>query len=90
MLTPTQDYRRTWHQPPAKLHKGIDAKVNNWIGYYKRRTKIIHDLEREVQKIEDQAATLSNMSDHLLRNKLLEYRVQFRRGGRDIAPLVTD
>jgi preprotein translocase subunit SecA len=90
MITPTQDYRRAWHQPPSKLHKGLDAQVNSWIGCYKRRKKLLEDLEREAQKIEDQAAALSSLSDHLIRNKLMDFRIQFRRGGRDIEPLVTD
>lgn len=90
MITPTQEYRRTGHQPPSKLHKGLDAKVNSWIGKYQRRGGILGELNREAEKIDAQAKIWHEMSDHLLRNKLQEFRIQFRRGARDSKELVTE
>ena len=37
LITPTQDYRRTGFQVPAKPFKGIDAVVNTLFGLYRRR-----------------------------------------------------
>jgi len=90
MLTPTQDYRRISHQPPAKLHKGLDAQVNSWIGLYQRRKKVLHDLEQQALKIEAQAQLWRDMSDHLLRKRLLEFRLAFHRSGHDQDDLLID
>jgi preprotein translocase subunit SecA len=89
-LTPTQEYRRITHQPASKLHKGLDAQVNSWIGFYQRRKKILADLEQSALKIEAQAQTWREMSDHLLRKRLLDFRLAFHRGGKNLDELVID
>ena len=88
--TPTQEYRRIGHEKPAKLHKGLDAKVNSFIGLYRRRGEVLNELLREAEKIDAQAAVWSEMSDHLLRQRLAEFRLRFHRGGRESKNLVTD
>jgi preprotein translocase subunit SecA len=90
MLTPTQDYRRISHHPPAKLHKGLDAQVNSWIGLYQRRKKVLHDLKQQALNIEAQAPLWRDMSDHLLRKRLLEFRLAFHRSGHDQNDLLID
>jgi len=90
MITPTQEYRRTGHYPPSKLYKGLDAVVNSWIGVYQRRGKILHELNQEAELIEADAKQWQDMSDHLLRKRLLDFRIAFRRGGRDSKELVRE
>lgn len=90
MITPTQEYRRIGHQPPSKLYSGLDAKVNSVIGWYQRRGGVLEELTREAEKVDAQAKHWSDMSDHLLRQRLLEFRLAFRRGGRDQKELVTE
>ena len=89
-MTPTQEYRRIRHQPPAKLHKGLDARVNSLIGVYQRRGSVLSQLEREAEKIDAQAAQWSDLSDHLLRQRMLDLRLRFRRGGREQENLVSE
>jgi preprotein translocase subunit SecA len=88
--TPTQEYRRIAHQPPEKLHKGLDAQVHAWIGTYRRRGAVLAELLREADKIDARAKIWSEMSDHLMRQRLTDFRVHFRRGGRDSKELVTE
>lgn len=89
-MTPTQEYRRIGHQPASKLHKGLDARVDSVIGLCKRRGGILKDLQREAEKIEAQAGVWREMSDHLLRQRLNDFRLRFRRGGRGQDQLVTE
>ncbi len=88
MRTPTQEYRRIGHQPPAKLNKGLDARVNSWIGLFHRRRRVFQELEAEANRIDAMAPEWSGLSDHLLRKRLLDFRVGFRRGGRDEKELI--
>ncbi len=81
-LTPTDEYRRLAHERPAKLYKGIDARVNSVIGLYRRRGHVLAELFADAQKIDAQSSQWSDLSDHLLRQRLSELRVRFRRGGR--------
>jgi len=87
IATPTEEYRRISHQAPAKLHKGLDAAVNSLIGRHRRRRQTLEELEREAAGIEQRAEHWRNLSDHLLRKELLEFRVRFRRGGKEAAAL---
>ena len=86
-LTPTEEYRRIAHQAPAKLHKGIDARVNSVIGLYRRRGGVLSGFLADAEKIDAQAKQWTDLSDHLLRQRLLDLRIRFRRGGRDAAGL---
>src|SRR3954464_13020501 len=90
MLTPTQEYRRILHQPASKLHKGLDAHVNSWIGRFERSARVLRQLQDESLKIEAQAATWRDLSDHRLRKRLLDFRTAFHRGGRNQKLLVID
>ncbi len=82
-LTPTEEYRRIAHERPTKLHKGVDARVNSLIGLYRRRSRVLAELLADAQKIDGLAKEWSDLSDHLLRQRLLDLRTRFRRGGRD-------
>ncbi len=88
--TPTQEYRRTSHQMPGRLFKGLDAKVHSLIGYYRRRSRVLEDLTARAAQIETQAAELGKLSDHKLHERILEFRSRFRRRGRDQEELITD
>src|SRR4051812_13557982 len=88
--TPSQEYRRVSHQVPPKLLKGLDARVNSIIGRYQRRAAILSELQLEAEKIDAQAKLWSDMSDHILRQRLHDFRTRFRRGGRDCKETVTE
>ena len=90
MVTPTQEYRRITHQPPSILHKGLDGRVNSWLGKYQRRGSVLRELQAEAERIERQADQWRGLSDHLLRQRLAEFRLSFQRGGRARKELVTD
>src|SRR5438477_11099332 len=82
MITPTQSYRPLDHREPKPLLKGLDAAVNQWIGRFERRKKILDDLRVSAEEIDRLAPGVAALSDHVLRERLAEYRAVFRRGGR--------
>lgn len=82
MITPTAEYRRISVQQPARLLKGLDAGVYALAGLYQRRRQVLSKLRRDAEKVDALGAKLSTLSDHALRERLLEYRAGFRRGGR--------
>ncbi len=86
-MTPTLEYRRIAHERPAKLYKGLDAKVNSLVGLYRRRSRVLEGLLVDAAKIDAQAGQWKDLSDHLLRQRLLDLRMRFRRGGRDCSGL---
>ena len=81
-MTPTQSYRPLDHREPKPLLKGLDAAVNQWIGRFERRKKVLDDLRADAEEIDRLAAGVASLSDHVLRDRLAEYRAVFRRGGR--------
>ena len=87
MITPTLEYRRTGHHQPKRLLKGLDATVNSVLGAYHRRGQILGELRREAEKIDAQAALFSALSEHHLRERLVDFRGKFRRGGRGVKDL---
>jgi preprotein translocase subunit SecA len=82
VITPTQDYRRTGYQRPTPMLKGLDARVNTVVGAYHRRSRILAELEVQAIKVDQQAPQWIDMSSAKLHEKLIEFREQFRRGGR--------
>ncbi len=82
MITPTGDYRRTDFHPPARLLKGLDAAVNGIIGAYERRAGRLRELEAQALQVDGLAGQFKDLTDHQLQERLLEFRDQFRRGGR--------
>jgi preprotein translocase subunit SecA len=82
VITPTQEYQRTSCQAPERLLKGADATVNSWIGRFHRRSQITHDLQQEAEKIAGLRSEVAHLSDHDLQERLREFRVGWRRGGR--------
>ena len=88
MITPTHEYRRTGHYEPTRLLKGFDATINGLIGTYQRRHYVLKVLRRDADEIDSQAATISKLSDHHLRERLFEFRDKFRRGGRNVNAVV--
>jgi preprotein translocase subunit SecA len=82
MLTvPTQDYRRSdYHVLPASL-TGLDALVNSFIGRYRRRAEVLAGLKADADAILRQEREWTEVSDHVLHTRLMEFREKFRRGG---------
>ncbi len=82
ILTPTQEYRRTSYRTPTRPHKGLDVVVNHAIGLYQRRSQLLQLLQKEAERIDALAPEYVQLTDHLLHEKLMEFRDQFRRGGK--------
>jgi len=80
VITPTQDYRRTGHRVPERPLQGLDARVNSVCGIYRRRPGVLSDLRAQAEKIDAQAHKWKDLPNHLLQERLLEFREQFRRG----------
>lgn len=82
VITPSQDYRRTGYQRPAKMLKGLDARVNAAIGLYKRRGKALADLTEEALKVDALASQWKDLASAKVHERLIEHRERFRRAGR--------
>ena len=81
-MTPTQEYRRTGHRRPGRLLTGLDATVSSLAGRYRRRASISAQLAQDAAQVDALAAEFSPLTSHHLRERLLEFRAQFRRGGK--------
>lgn len=88
MITPSELYSRTAFRKPERLLKGLDAKVNGVIGRYHRRRKVLDTLRRDADGVDRQTGDYSELSDHVLRERLREFREKLRRGGRDQESIV--
>lgn len=80
---PTQDYRRTGYHTPSRPLKGLDALANNLIGRYERRGAAFETLKRDATVVEEQALKWKEMSTKVLHQRLMEFRLNFRRGGKE-------
>ena len=88
MFTPTEDYRRGDYRAPGRPLAGLDAAINGAIGAFRRRAKAREILEGEAVTVDTHGPGYVEMSDHQLREKLLGFREQFRRGGKAAAAVV--
>ncbi len=86
---PTQDYRRSGYRVPSRPLTGLDALVNSAIGKRQRRAKVLESLKFDAEKVVAQEGQWTGLSDSILQKKLLEFRAQFRRGGRASGPLIS-
>ncbi len=77
-MYPTLEYRRTSHRKPEPLLKGIDSFVHAAIGVYRRRGGVLDELRGEAEKIDALESSFKDLTDHSLREKLLEFRQNFR------------
>jgi preprotein translocase subunit SecA len=62
--------------------KGLDAGVNALFGLYHRRSHVLARFKANAEKIDALAPQFAHLSDHLLQERLREYRDSFRRAGR--------
>lgn len=83
METPTQDYRRVAHRIPARPLKGLDARVYRLMGAYQRRATVLSEMRAQAEAVDAQSKQWSEMSEHSLQEKLLSFRAEFRRGGKN-------
>ena len=79
VITPTQDYRRTDHPVPGKPLSGLDAWTNSLLGFYRRRARVVANLERKALEVDALARRWQPVRDHVLQTKLAELRQEFRR-----------
>ena len=52
MMTPAEEYFRTFHRRPERLLKGLDAKMHGVIGCYHRRPRVLQTLRRDAELID--------------------------------------
>jgi preprotein translocase subunit SecA len=76
--TSTQEYQRPI-KPPPRLLKGADAAVHGFIGLYRRRSGILHELRAEADQIDALAPSFQALSKHHLQHKLRDFHELFRR-----------
>ena len=88
MQTPTHDYRRTAYRAPSRPLGGLDAMVNGFIGSYQSRGKVRQSLQQQASVVDAQAAEFKDLADAVLQRRLLEFREQFRRGGKAVPSLL--
>jgi preprotein translocase subunit SecA len=88
VITPTEICQRVEFHPPAPLLKGLDARVDAWIGVCRRRSSVAAQLRRQAEEIDSLAPEWVESRDEQLHRRLMELRDQFRRGGRQIQPLL--
>lgn len=88
VITPTDEYFKTFHRKPERLLKGLDARVHGLVGVYHRRSQVLQVLRRDAELIDSLAKDFADLSDHLLRERLHEFREQFGRGGRNQGVLI--
>src|ERR1700722_10148960 len=90
MLTiPTQDYRRSDYRVPPRPLTGLDALVNGIIGKYQRRNKVLESLKLDADAVVAQEREWVQISEANLQRRLLEFREQFRRGGKNSENLIS-
>ena len=82
MTTPTQEFRRLQFQVPPKIPQGLDARVHAAVGAYRRRRRIGRSLRAQAEAIDALAKDWCDLTDQHLRERLRQFRDQFRRGGR--------
>ena len=80
-MTPTQEYRRITHRPPEKLLKGLDARVNSALGYYRRRGSLIENWLAQAAEIDAEEPAYREIGNHELHERLMDFQAKFRRGG---------
>ncbi len=68
---------------PPPPHAGLDALVDRLIGKFKRSDRSLESLKRDAAAIVAQERNWSEMTDAVLQRRLLEFRADFRRGGKD-------
>jgi len=83
LAIPTHDYRRSDYRVPPRPLTGLDALVNGIIGKYQRRNKVLEALKADAEKIVAQEREWKEMSDAALQKRLLEFRAEVRRGGKN-------
>jgi preprotein translocase subunit SecA len=79
LITPTQSQRLTHYKKPAKLLTGLDAFVDGVAGRVKRLRQGLTELRHDAESVDAQAAEWSKLTDHHLRERLVEFREKFRR-----------
>jgi len=88
LAIPTQDYRRSDYRVPPRPVAGLDALVNRFIGTYQRRGRVLETIKRDADAIVALEQGWKDMSDAVLQRRLLEFRAQIRRGGREAEKLI--
>jgi len=79
VITPTQHYRRMHHRKPAPLLKGLDAVVHGFTGTYRRRSRVLTDLQKLAESVDQDSKRWGILTDDALHRELMRFRATFRR-----------
>lgn len=87
---PTQDYRRSDYRIPSRPLQGADALVNHFVGEHRRRNSVADKLFQQAREIVRREAEWVRLTDAALQRRLLDFRADFRRGGRRAEALIPE
>jgi len=79
----TEDYLRTTIRQPDDLLSGLDAVMHSFVGSVKFNPGMIGEFLARAQEIDRLAPEWADLSDHVLRRKLLDFKDVFRRRKKD-------
>ena len=79
---PTKDYRRSDYKVPSRPLTGLDGWVNRLVGRHRSRSAVVAGLFQEAEAVINLENEWKEVTDAMLQSRLLEFREQFRRGGR--------
>jgi preprotein translocase subunit SecA len=82
VITPSQEYHRVACVRPAKLHKGLDAQVNAFLGKLKRRGSFLSAIESEAEQVVALEPAMKDLADNPLHERIMEFRERVRRKGK--------
>lgn len=85
MIPPSHEYHRAGHRQPKKLLKGLDARLYAVQGLFARRKRVFEQLRIDAEKVDQLARQFTDVTDHRLREQLVEYRERFRRRDRALS-----
>lgn len=75
----TDDYRLTSTKNCTDILNGLDATIYKCIGGYKRRSSIKKKLLEQAGRIQENSCKLRDMPTELLRTRIEEFKIIFRR-----------
>lgn len=83
MITPSESRRRLATPRPEPLLQGIDARVDAVMGWWKRRKRLLAQLQADAAAVDAMASECVELRDRHLQERLRGFRERLRRGGKD-------
>lgn len=83
MTLQTDNYRALEIALPGKVSSGLDALVDRAAGLVRQRPSVLRHLSSEAKQIEALADDYRRLSAAVLKARLAEFRLEFRRQGKE-------